>query len=494
VSEGVPVNAFTSQLAVALRLRGPTLHLSRETLPPALALQFSGRSATADERHSLNGGLAREGRLSLWAGEQERTHSVVLMEADASASAWTRFCVRHADVVLLVARPSDEPSLSRAERTLWPLIRTSQRRDVVLLHHPDLPGRPPHAVISRVLRERPLDAAAAAEADDDDDAAVEAAAAFAGDWSAVRRLLRSRRRKLEGVLARIRERRRLLVAGGQAAVRQAGGSIVRKGSVVLRTMLPPAAAARIEQHLESGAGRATEVANDLVEHTAERLGDGAANLREAGANTSWLLHVSATKIQAMFVQRSLRRSARLAARVSTNMAEWLTLRQPTCCHNVRIGNDADISRLARLLSGSAIAVVLGGGGARGLAHVGVLRALTEAGVPIDMIGGTSQGAFVGALWAMSLDVGEVTRRAREWSSEMSKKWKLAYDITFPFTSWLSGAGFNWELGKVLGGFSVTHAPSRADVSIESLWVPYFCVSANLVSVTLYYNIYYICYR
>jgi lysophospholipid hydrolase len=181
----------------------------------------------------------------------------------------------------------------------------------------------------------------------------------------------------------------------------------------------------------------------------------------------------------MFVQRSLRRSARLAARVSTPMSEWLKERQPSCCHNVRIGNQSDLERLARLLSGSAIALVLGGGGARGFAHVGVLRALAEAGVPIDMIGGTSQGAFVGALYAMSLDVDEVVRRCTAWAAEMSKKWKLAADLTFPFTSWLSGAGFNWELGKVLGGFSLTESRSRADVQIEDLWTPYFCVSANL---------------
>jgi NTE family protein len=47
--------------------------------------------------------------------------------------------------------------------------------------------------------------------------------------------------------------------------------------------------------------------------------------------------------------------------------------------------------------------VLGGGGARGLAHVGVIRALLEAKVPIDMIGGTSMGAVIASLAAMGRD-------------------------------------------------------------------------------------------
>lgn len=52
---------------------------------------------------------------------------------------------------------------------------------------------------------------------------------------------------------------------------------------------------------------------------------------------------------------------------------------------------SDFSRLARVLMGKAIGLVLGGGGARGAAHVGVIKAMLEAGIPIDMVGGTSIG-------------------------------------------------------------------------------------------------------
>jgi lysophospholipid hydrolase len=70
--------------------------------------------------------------------------------------------------------------------------------------------------------------------------------------------------------------------------------------------------------------------------------------------------------------------------------------------------------MARFLTGTAIGLVLGGGGARGCAHVGVIQAMQEAGIPIDLIGGTSIGALMGALWADELNIKGYIERAREW--------------------------------------------------------------------------------
>src|SRR5205814_1629318 len=56
------------------------------------------------------------------------------------------------------------------------------------------------------------------------------------------------------------------------------------------------------------------------------------------------------------------------------------------------GNRSDFARLARRLVGKSVGLVLGGGGARGISHIGVIKALEEAGIPIDMIGGTSIGS------------------------------------------------------------------------------------------------------
>jgi hypothetical protein len=50
----------------------------------------------------------------------------------------------------------------------------------------------------------------------------------------------------------------------------------------------------------------------------------------------------------------------------------------------------DVARVARWMAGKAVGLVLSGGGSRGLAHLGVLHALDDAGVPVDVIGGTSQ--------------------------------------------------------------------------------------------------------
>lgn len=52
---------------------------------------------------------------------------------------------------------------------------------------------------------------------------------------------------------------------------------------------------------------------------------------------------------------------------------------------------------------------------RGLAHVGLIRSMIEAGIPIDMVGGTSIGSIIGALWCEERNITRFTQRAREWS-------------------------------------------------------------------------------
>ena len=83
--------------------------------------------------------------------------------------------------------------------------------------------------------------------------------------------------------------------------------------------------------------------------------------------------------------------------------KWLEKRQVTAHHHVREGSFQEFDRLARLLTGQAIGLALGGGGLRGLAHLGVIRALQESGFFIDTIGGTSLGAIMAAQFALGLD-------------------------------------------------------------------------------------------
>uniref|UniRef100_A0A8C3HI15 lysophospholipase n=1 Tax=Chrysemys picta bellii TaxID=8478 RepID=A0A8C3HI15_CHRPI len=81
---------------------------------------------------------------------------------------------------------------------------------------------------------------------------------------------------------------------------------------------------------------------------------------------------------------------------------------------------SDFSRLARVLTGNSIALVLGGGGARGCSHIGVIKAMEEAGIPIDLIGGTSIGSFIGALYAEERSAVRTKQRAREWAKVRGK--------------------------------------------------------------------------
>ncbi|KAH9507574.1 Patatin-like phospholipase domain-containing protein 7 [Bulinus truncatus] len=129
---------------------------------------------------------------------------------------------------------------------------------------------------------------------------------------------------------------------------------------------------------------------------------------------------------------------------------------------------ADFSRLARFLTGTSIGLVLGGGGARGLAHVGMIKAMQEEGIPVDMVGGTSMGAFIGALWAEERNYVRFTQRAREWSIGMTSLWRKIWDLTYPVTSMFTGWAFNESIENVFH-----------DRQIEDLWIPYFCITTNI---------------
>uniref|UniRef100_A0A3B4EYN7 lysophospholipase n=1 Tax=Pundamilia nyererei TaxID=303518 RepID=A0A3B4EYN7_9CICH len=131
---------------------------------------------------------------------------------------------------------------------------------------------------------------------------------------------------------------------------------------------------------------------------------------------------------------------------------------------------SDFSRLARVLTGNSIALVLGGGGARGCSHVGVIKAMEEAGIPIDIVGGTSIGSFIGALYAEERSAVRTKQRAREWSKAMNSVFKTVLDLTYPITSMFSGSAFNTSIYKVF-----------QDKQIEDLWLPYFNVTTDITA-------------
>ncbi|XP_008829408.1 patatin-like phospholipase domain-containing protein 7 isoform X5 [Nannospalax galili] len=131
---------------------------------------------------------------------------------------------------------------------------------------------------------------------------------------------------------------------------------------------------------------------------------------------------------------------------------------------------SDFSRLARVLTGNAIALVLGGGGARGCAQVGILKALAECGIPVDMVGGTSIGAFMGALFAEERSYSQMRIRAKQWAEDMTSMVKTILDLTYPITSMFSGTGFNSSISSIF-----------RDRQIEDLWLPYFAITTDITA-------------
>ncbi|KAJ2161212.1 Nte1p [Coemansia sp. RSA 552] len=132
------------------------------------------------------------------------------------------------------------------------------------------------------------------------------------------------------------------------------------------------------------------------------------------------------------------------------------------------GHRSDFARLARYLCGKSVGVVLSGGGARGIALLGVLQAFEEAGIPVDMIGGTSIGAFMSGLYAQTPDSVAIHGPLRAFSRRMSSMWRFLLDVTYPILAYTSGREFNRAIWKVF-----------KDAEIEDLWLPFYCMTANI---------------
>lgn len=121
-------------------------------------------------------------------------------------------------------------------------------------------------------------------------------------------------------------------------------------------------------------------------------------------------------------------------------------------------------RLLRILTGKSVGLALSGGGARAFAHVGVVRALREAQIPIDLVCGTSMGAIVAAGVALGWDDVEMDQRIRQAFVDSSP----LDDIALPLLAMTRGRKVDQRLAEHLGS-----------IDILDLEIPYFCVSSNL---------------
>ena len=135
-------------------------------------------------------------------------------------------------------------------------------------------------------------------------------------------------------------------------------------------------------------------------------------------------------------------------------------------HHLRAGRAGDVARIARFISGRAVGLVLAGGGARGFAHIGIMQALREAGVPFDQLGGTSMGAIIAAGLALEWDLKEMRQRMRAVFVDDNP----LSDFTYPMVALVRGKKVSARLREHFG-----------DVCIEELPLPFFAVSSDLTT-------------
>ena len=148
-----------------------------------------------------------------------------------------------------------------------------------------------------------------------------------------------------------------------------------------------------------------------------------------------------------------------------------------------------------------IGLVLSGGGATGLAHIGVLKALEENGIQIDYITGTSSGALVGALYAAGFSPEEIESYVLSPEFQLITKGKnttnqrflireeednaslidLEFSANTPLknslpTNFISSSFLDFEMFRMLG-----LASAEANEDFDSLFIPYRCVSSDITN-------------
>jgi NTE family protein len=151
-------------------------------------------------------------------------------------------------------------------------------------------------------------------------------------------------------------------------------------------------------------------------------------------------------------------------RLPLNTKEWLNPRRIKDHFHICLDNQGDVNRLARILTNRAIGLVLGGGGSRAYAHIGVLKALKESGIPIDMVGGTSMGAVI----ASHLAMGKSEEEMIEIQKMINDKIKPFREYNLPFISIYGRKRLQAAMYEVY-----------ADYQIEDLWLGSFYMSTNL---------------
>ena len=144
-----------------------------------------------------------------------------------------------------------------------------------------------------------------------------------------------------------------------------------------------------------------------------------------------------------------------------------------------------------------VGVVLSGGGAKGMAHIGALKVIEEAGIPIDYIAGTSMGSIIGGLYAIGYTPAQLDSMVnrQDWSFLLSDRIKRSeqtmaerlnsetYVLSIPFTknikeTALGGVIKGQNLDNLFADLTVGYHDS---ISFNTLPIPFACVSDNIVN-------------
>lgn len=143
---------------------------------------------------------------------------------------------------------------------------------------------------------------------------------------------------------------------------------------------------------------------------------------------------------------------------------WRELAGAELHHRVHVGDRVSFDRAARLLTGRALGLALGGGGARGFTHIGLMRAIRELGMDPDIVAGTSMGALIGAMAAQGMPAGEMTGVIHDLFVDRN----LLNDYTVPTISLIKAKKARGALEVLFG-----------ETQIEDLPRVYACVTTNL---------------
>jgi predicted acylesterase/phospholipase RssA/CRP-like cAMP-binding protein len=147
----------------------------------------------------------------------------------------------------------------------------------------------------------------------------------------------------------------------------------------------------------------------------------------------------------------------------SNTKRWLSPRKLKAWHHIRLADAMHYRRLARRMTGNALGMVLSGGAARGFVHMGVLRALEELNVELDLIGGTSMGALLGATYLLNRNYRAAVAVTGKFASS-----KALFDYTLPFLSVMTSRKVSSVYRHIFG-----------DAQIEDFWLPFFAISSNM---------------